>query len=151
VRAHRHVVTMEPGGTNDPEPKLPFDAPPDAVSQEASSAFDDARPRELAVLVFDSLVDATDDPGSHQLRFEHQRLSLEVDVSSSPLGTTVEARTSRPDVTAAVLHRRGADIAFVSLIDPDGRFVFEPIGHGLVRLSIEADDGPAIWSDWFRI
>lgn len=151
MRAHQHVVTIEPGRTNDPEPKLPFDTPPDVVSEEALSAFDGLRPREVAVLVFDSLVDATDDPGSHQLRFEHHRLSLEVDVSSSRLGTTVGARTSRLDVTAAVLHRRGADIAFVSPVGQDGRFVFDPIGHGLVRLSIEADDGPMIWSDWFRI
>ncbi len=151
MRVHRQVVTIEPGGSNDPEDEIPFGSPPDGVFEDALAAFDGLHPREVAVLVFDSLVDGTDTPGSHWLRFEHARLSLEVDVSFIPASSTLAARTSRQDVTAALLHRRGADVALVSRADQDGRFVFDAIGHGLVRLSIEAEDGPVIWSDWFRI
>lgn len=124
-----------------------FDVPPAETIDEAKAAFPAPRLR-LAALVFDSLIDSDAAPEQHRLRFEHDGLSLDLDVAAVPEGTGISGRVE-PTAARVVLHIRGADVAMVSDVD-DARFAFRPVPHALVRLSIEGS-GPDIWTDWFRV
>jgi hypothetical protein len=43
------------------------------------------------------------------------------------------------------------DLAFIAPVEK-GAFRFDPVGHGLARLSFKGeDDQSTIWTDWFRI
>jgi hypothetical protein len=123
---------------------------PDNVLAEARRAFGRPR-RELAHLVFDSLVDLGAPADDHRLRFEYPQLRIEVHVSAGPENTRLSGTVVPASASRAAVHLEGGDLALVTSVD-DGAFSFEPIGHGLVTLSFEGSDGyTTIWTDWFRI
>lgn len=135
------------GGPGHQEESDSFDVPPVETINEAKAAFSEPR-RRLATLVFDSLIDSDAVPEDHRLRFEHDGLSLDLDVAALPEGTGICGHVE-PTAARVVLHIRGTDMAMVSDVD-DARFAFRPVPHTLVRLSIEGS-GPDIWTDWFRV
>ena len=85
------------------------------------------------------------------MRFEHTRASIEVHVSYSGQNTGIAGLVEGFNARRAALHLGDGDLAMVTEVE-SGRFEFQPVGHGLVKLSFEDDaKGPAMWTDWFRI
>jgi hypothetical protein len=106
---------------------------------------------ELATAVFDSLLDGTAGPDNHWLRFEHATLAVDVHVCHKANATDISGEISPTGAVRAALHIEGASLALLAEVI-DGRFSFNPVGHGLVRLSIEeANAAPTVWTEWFRI
>ena len=125
------------------------DRVPDSVIADAQRAF--GRPRkELALLVFDSLIDLGAPAEDHRLRFEHPGLRIELKVSASPDNTRLVGVVEPALPLRAGVHLEGRDLALITTVH-DGEFSFEPLGHGLVRLSFEGIDGQTVWTDWFRV
>ena len=106
---------------------------------------------ELAVSVFDSLLDGIATPESHWLRFEHAVLGIDVHVTRRDTATEVSGEVQPAGAVRAALYLEGTSLAIVADIE-NGWFTFSPVGHGLVRLAVEdRNSGPTIWTDWFRI
>ena len=133
-------------------PRAPddHDPVPGDVTAAAKGAFDSARPAKLAVLVHDSLIDADEPVPKHVLRFEHRQLEVELHVSVEPAGTLIQGVLDRPGPTHAALRFYEG---FPDLVEPveGATFEFPPLGHGLVRISLQTDGEPSVWTDWFRI
>lgn len=149
VRASRKA---DMSGNADINPLPDDEAPPPEVVASAQSAFDTRGDRALAVAVYDSLVDADGVADDHVVRFEHPDLTLEVHVAHHRQNTDLEGRIEGGNPARAVLHIEGSDLAIMTSAEGSS-FAFHPVGHGLVRLSVEGDEpsGPVIWTDWFRI
>jgi hypothetical protein len=131
-------------------PHCPDDPVPDEVVRAARSAFGGRSARELASLVYDSLIDDTEPPDDHLLRFEHQRFRFEVNVSARSADVDL-AGCVEPGVGGRVeLALDHGQLSFVT-DTLDGTFSFGPVGHGLVRICFDPSDGPPIRTDWFRI
>ena len=137
----------------------PSDGVPPDLLEAAREAFtanqlpDDQRPpdSQVAVAVFDSLLDGMAVPDSHWLRFEHMTVAVNVHVSRGPASSVLSGEVESTGAVTAALHLEGASLAMVVDIE-EGRFAFSPVGHGLVRLSIEeSTSAPAVWTDWFRV
>ncbi len=132
-------------GTHSPDPE---DRVPDEAMAAAKAAFADRVGGELAVLVFDSLIDADAPAEDQHLRFEHPRLMVEARLSTRD--NTISGTVNPPSPVRAVLHLYGSELTFVSEI-VDGSFEFHNVAHSLVRLSFEDPDGATVvWTDWFR-
>jgi hypothetical protein len=135
---------------SDPRRDSP-DHVPEHVITRAKAAFRQHRDGEVAVLVFDSLLDAHDPPEDHRLRFEHRSLRIDLRVSvkgneASIFGELLPSTDSRVELLF-----EGDDLAFTSE-SCGGSFSFSPIGHGLTRLSVRCrDNNVVVRTDWFRI
>jgi hypothetical protein len=106
---------------------------------------------ELAVSVFDSLLDGSAGPENHWLRFEHSMLAINVHVSRGPTTTLLSGELEPANSARIALHLEPSPLAMVTDAE-NGRFAFTPLGHGLIRLSVEEQTAaPAIWTEWFRI
>lgn len=142
--------TSDPGGTQIPPP---YAVPPDVVSV-AKAAFRPPDGRELATLVFDSLVDEDAPREDHRLRFEHPHITIDLRVSAHEDESHVHGDVTQPEEGEAVLHIREADVALVSSVQA-GEFEFGPLPHGLVRISVTPTHAngtiETVWTDWFRI
>ena len=139
-----------------PDPKAPAkprptsDPVPDSVVRAALDALANASGTELAVLVFDSLVDEDDAASDHVLRFDHPEVAVELRVASTYENVRVQGAVARSTSTRAELHTFGIDIDHI--VDAsDGSFLFPSIPHGLVRLVITRREGPDVATDWFRV
>ena len=127
------------------------DRVPEDVLTNAKAAFRHRRKGELAVLVFDSLLDEHDPPEDHLLRFEHRNLWIDLRVlvkgdEASIFGELVPRTDARVELLL-----EGDDVGFVS-DSCAGSFSFSPIRHGLTRLSIRRPDSDVVvLTDWFRI
>ena len=136
----------------DPEEDVPPEeqAPPPNVIKDARAAFKTPRPGELAALVFDSLVDEGAAPDNHRLRFEHPRGNLELSVSYRAQNSVLSGHIHGLEAIRAAMHIHGTDLSLVTDVER-GRFELTPVGHGLVRIVMEEDDGSLIRTDWFTI
>lgn len=132
---------------------------PPGLLAAARQAFDANHPphsqrppdSQVAVAVFDSLLDGMAVPESHWLRFEHMTVAVNVHVCRGAASSTLSGEVESSGAVRAALHLEGAGLAVVADIE-EGRFAFSPVGHGLVRLSIEeSTSAPAVWTDWFRV
>ncbi len=124
---------------------------PEDVVAAAKAVFQsrDKAPK-LAPLVFDSLVDGTDEPSDHRLRFEHPDLKVDVTVRVTASEATVSGRVDPGSTPSPAVQLGGADHEPVAQVH-DGRFEFSSTGHGLVRLVFGQADGEPIATDWFRL
>jgi hypothetical protein len=128
-----------------------LDRVPEHVLVEAKAAFRQHHEGELAVLVFDSLLDDHDPPEDHRLRFEHRNLRVDLRVfvkgdEARIFGDLVPTTDARVELIF-----EGSDLSFVS-DSCGGSFSFSPIRHGLTRLSIRRPDSDVVVAtDWFRI
>ena len=84
---------------SDPRDDAPGAVPEEVVNQ-AKAAFGRRRPGDIAVLVWDSLVDDDDAPEDHRLVFEHPDVQIEVRVRASAGSSDLEGRVK----PAGVLH-----------------------------------------------
>ncbi|MDA8045737.1 MAG: hypothetical protein M0Z30_10955 [Actinomycetota bacterium] len=119
------------------------------MARAAKEAFSKRSRGEVALLVYDSLVDADDPPEHHELRFEGDRLRFLVHVSVRPIDVALVGRLEPPAAGRFELVLEDADLSFVQ-DSSDGTFHFEPMAHGLVRLAFNAP-GRQIQTDWFRV
>ena len=148
---HAIAVTIGTSGKSDHDKGAPGEGPPPEVVDRAKGVFSARAQGDLASLVFDSLIDGHGSPDNHVLRFEHTRASIEVHVSYASQNTGLEGVVEGFNARRAALHLGDGDLAMVTDVE-SGRFGFQPVGHGLVKLSFEDEaNSPAIWTDWFRI
>jgi hypothetical protein len=145
-------VTTGTSGKSDHGKGVPNGDPPPEVVDQAKGAFSARAIGDLASLVFDSLIDGHGSPEDHVMRFEHTRVSIEVHVSYTEQNTGIHGVIEGLRARRAALHLGDGDLAMVTDVEDSGRFGFQPVGHGLVKLSFEdAVNGPTMWTDWFRI
>jgi hypothetical protein len=125
------------------------DQVPDEVVKQAKGAFQRRTGGELAVLVYDSLVDERAPEAEHRLRFEHPHEHVEVIVSRTNGECTLRGRVDRAPVRIE-LEMEGTDVALVEEA-ADGEFAFGSVPHGLKRIVLIAPDGTdPVRTDWFR-
>jgi hypothetical protein len=123
---------------------------PEEVIAEAKAAFARRIPGEVAVLVWDSLVDEDASPDDHRLRFEHTELQLEVRVVAGGYRAGLEGRVEPPaSVQVEVLSEEGEVLRGVEA--PDGTFAFDQVPSGTIRLILRRPAAPDIRTDWFRV
>jgi hypothetical protein len=103
---------------------------------------------ELAALVFDSATELTgvrDVRGPRQLTFQAPGVEIEVMVADPAtrrlVGQVVPAQ-------ATTVRLEGTQGALEQAADRFGRFSFEPVPRGPVRLSIVGNEGTATTTDW---
>lgn len=120
---------------------------------DAQAAFFSRRPDGiLARLVHDSVVDAGATPPEHDLRFEHNGgLTIHVHVVEANDHTSLSGNIEPADSRRLTLHSSGPGDPVESWEGETGRFAFPPVGHGLVRMRLDAPHEPTVWSDWFRV
>lgn len=128
----------------------PADSVPEGVLDAAKAAFEHRLTEDLAVLVYDSLVDGDDPPEDHFLRFEHAGTAITVQVASGPTGVGLSGSVSPPASGSFEVAIEGSSLAFRQQ-STDGSFTFDPIGHGLVRITFEPAGAKPLSTDWFRI
>ena len=137
----------------DPEP-VPADLLASAKAAFGAHQLPDGTERPdgcLALSVFDSLLDGSAGPDDHWLRFEHATTGIDVNVAHGPNSTTIQGVVSPASAVRAVLHFEGVSLAMLAEV-VDGKFSFNPVGHGLVRLSVEESNStPTVWTEWFQI
>jgi len=123
---------------------------PDAVIKRAREAFPERATGEVAHLVDDSLLNQGDPASAHRLMFRSSVATVALEVrameANSVLGGTVEGVSAQ----RVVLHLEGSELALVSAVERDS-FNFDPVAHGVVRLSFELTSGPALLTDWFQV
>lgn len=128
----------------------PHDPVPDDVLERARQAFGQRAEGPIAKLISDSLVDEGDKPESHVLLFETQDVKVEVHVESSRSQSRLRGTVSGMSAERASLHLEGSDLALASDVK-SGAFTFDPVGHGVVRMSFEAPEASTLMTDWFQI
>lgn len=148
---HANAVTIGTSGKSDRENGGRGEGAPPEVIDQAKGAFSARVQGDLASLVFDSLIDGKGSPDDHVMRFEHSLATIEVHVSYAPQNTGIEGSVTGFRARRAALHLGDGDLAMITDVE-SGRYGFQPVGHGLVKLSFEAEaGGPTMWTDWFRI
>jgi hypothetical protein len=126
------------------------DRVPDNVVARAKAAFGERQPGNLAILVFDSLVDDNDRPEAHRLRFEHPTLTVELRLSI--VGDQVSMAGSVTPGASGRVSLRFEDDASLQLLERcKGSFAFGPVRHGLMRLCFQLEGDISVHTDWFRV
>ena len=101
--------------------------------------------QELAALVFDSATELSgvrDRGGARQLTFQAPGLEIVADPATRRLvGQLVPARP-------ATVELESTDGKLGQEVDRFGRFTFDAVPAGPVRISVTAPDGSAIATDW---
>lgn len=126
------------------------DPMPAQVAAAAKDLFDSVRPTELAVLVFDSVVDEAEAAEKHTLQFVHDHTDIHLYVCSGGDSTVIQGVLDRPGATWAVLQFRETERSVRAPVEGTTFELVVP-GHGTARLTLEHDSGPDIRTDWLRI
>lgn len=126
------------------------DPVPAEVVSSARALFESDRPSELATLVSDSLLDSDEQAQKHTLRFQHDRVELQLYVSSGSPATLIQGVLDRPGTTHVRLYMRNAGREVATPVE-GATFEAALPGHGLVRISLEREGEPTVWTEWFRI
>src|SRR5215218_6153601 len=131
--------------------------PMPASAAELARAAWDARAldAEFAELVADSVADADRlavraESGPRLLSFSARALALEVELEPVGAGEHRVAGQLLPARTASVTLERGAD-AQRTQADATGRFAFDRVQEGTVRLRVDDARDRAVVSAWFRL
>jgi hypothetical protein len=118
---------------------------------QAKAAFGHRPEGDLAVLVFDSLVDEGAPAKDHLLRFDHPLTRISLAVAAGPEESELRGSTDPPTGGGVQLQVGTGDIYLMEEIT-EGEFSFHAVPHGLVRLHVQKpDDGRPIRTDWFRV
>jgi hypothetical protein len=124
--------------------------PEDLVAQ-AKAAFADRYEGDLAVLVFDSLVDEGAPATDHLLRFDHPVTRIKLQVAAGPQESELSGYTEPPTGSRVQLDVGTGDLYLAEDV-VGGAFTFHAVPHGLVRLHIlGSDEDPGIRTDWVRV
>jgi hypothetical protein len=128
----------------------PEDIPSEVVAQ-AKAAFGQRAREQVAVLVWDSLVDEGAPTWHHHLRFEHPRLWIEVSVSVEPSSASLHG-VMHPVIPGRVELRSKEAAGPVVAEVTRSAFRIERFTRGLVRLHLVGRGGaPAVYTDWFHV
>ena len=139
-------VTVSKEPTGDP----PEETPPRLVGR-AKALFSQRSQGDLAVLAFDSLLDCDDSPEDHRLRFEHPRMSIEVQVAATPSDASLHGHCLPPSASSVELEAHQGERVRLEKT-PGGDFSVSGIPHGIVRLHfVDSSADPPIHTDWFRV
>jgi hypothetical protein len=124
---------------------------PEEVIANAKAAFGRRSEGQLAVLVFDSLLDADAPAADHLLRFAHPLVQVELQVSSGPNGSRLSGRLEPPATPHVQLEFDTAGAPSVREVS-GGTFLFERVDHGVIRLNLLTEgSAPFVQTDWFRV
>jgi hypothetical protein len=127
----------------------PGDQVPDAVVADAKAAFRYRSNREVAVLVFDSLVDGRAEANEHLLRFEHPSQRVELIISVTDGECALRGHVD-PAPLRVELEMKGSEVALVEDA-ASGDFSFDRVPHGLKRMILVGLPGSEpVQTDWFR-
>ncbi len=133
----------------DPTDDAPGAVPEEVVNQ-AKAAFGRRRPGDIAVLVWDSLVDDDDAPEDHRLLFEHLDVQIEVRVRASDGSSDLEGRVKPAGALHVELQSDQEEV--LSSVDAEaGAFKLKQAAPGVVRLALRGAGTLEIRTDWFRI
>ena len=139
-------------GTGEPEEPSRRDdgeTVPDRVLERAREAFAQRAAGPIAHLVSDSLVESGDAPDSHLLTFETETVKIDLHVAAGQAQSDLEGTIHGLLVSRVMLHLEGSGLALVTAVER-GSFKFDPVAHGVVRLSFDSD-GPLLVTDWFQV
>jgi hypothetical protein len=124
---------------------------PDEVVRRAKAAFNERHDTgQLALEVFDSVLDEGAHPPGHRIRFEHPYLSIEICISTDAGGSILSGTVQPPTPQRAELQ---SDSSEERLFAPviRGAFTFARVKAGPVRLHLSnSPDSSVIHTDWFR-
>jgi hypothetical protein len=134
---------------SDPRDDAPGAVPEEVVNQ-AKAAFGRRRPGDIAVLVWDSLVDDDDAPEDHRLVFEHPDVQIEVRVRASAGSSDLEGRVKPAGVLHVELQSDSEEVLYSAEAEA-GAFKLKQAAPGVVRLALRGAATPLIRTDWFRI
>jgi hypothetical protein len=128
----------------------PDDVPKEVIEQ-AKAAFTRRRQGEVAVLVWDSMVDDRAPAADHQLRFEHADVRIELRILRTEKWSRVEGRVQPPGAPEVQLESDHGDV--LHRVDvTDGTFILEQVASAVVRLCLRnAPPATTICTDWFRV
>jgi hypothetical protein len=142
----RRYESDRPAGMAD----IPTEEVPAPVVDRAKAALQRKVDGELAVLVFDSTLDDPAHRGPRVLNFEHPAVRVQLLVSITPGGCTIEG-TAVPEPLRAELEPEGGELAIAETVT-GGRFVFQAIPLGLVRVRLVGSPGSQpVHTDWVRV
>jgi hypothetical protein len=140
------LVTWGAPGSDDDADKVPGE-----VLAHAKEAFGRRSEGQVAVLVFDSVMDGGDPAENYWLRFEHPLVRIELQISAGPYGSRLQGRLE-PSIAIQVQLELDAGSAPRCVAVRHARFLFERLNHGVVRLSLLGTRTPPILhTDWFWI
>ena len=124
---------------------------PEELVAQAKAAFANRYEGDLAVLVFDSLVDEGAPAKDHLLRFDHPVTRIRLHVAAGRQESELSGSTDPPTGRRVQLDVGTGDLYFVEEV-VEGAFTFHAVPHGLVRLHIlGSDEDPRIRTDWARV
>jgi hypothetical protein len=127
----------------------PEDVPDEVVSQ-AKAAFARRSRGQIAVLVWDSLVD-DDQPGrDHKLQFEHPDLQIDVHIHATDHSSDLHGQVKPPDRPQVDLQSDEGKVLRTAQTF-GGTFTFAEVPSGIVRLCIGGPATPDVCTDWFRL
>jgi hypothetical protein len=134
----------------DSSDNAPEDVPPNVIA-EAKAAFGQRVCGELAVLVWDSLVDEGAPSWHHHLRFEHPRLWIEVSASVVPGWCSLHGVMHPAFPTRIELHSEQGEPPLVAEVTRSA-FRIERFRRGMVRLRLVGPgESPVVYTDWFYV
>jgi hypothetical protein len=143
------IRVMDRELTIDSSENAPEDVPLDVIAQ-AKAAFSQRDQGEIAVLVWDSLVDEGAPSWLHHLRFEHPRIWIEASVSVASGWSSLHG-VIHPAVPNRVELHSEAEPPVVAEVTRSA-FRIKRFPRGLVRLRlVETEGSPAVFTDWFHV
>ena len=144
------VWVMDREHTIESSDNAPEDVPPRVIA-EAKAAFGQRLCGELAVLVWDSLLDEGAPSWHHHLRFEHPRIWIEVSASVAPGWSSLHGVMHPALPNRIELHSAQGEPPLVAEVTRSA-FTIERFRRGLVRLCLIGPAGtPVVHTDWFYV
>ena len=123
---------------------------PEEVITQAKAAFVRRGRGDIAVLAWDSLVDADAHSEDHGLRFEHPDVQIDVRIVAAGSSSDLEVQLIPPlSVLADLEADSGALLGKTQAMN--GAFGFGSVPPGVVRLQLQGSGTPEVHTDWFRI
>lgn len=142
----------EPTGSADAQgvPDAFGEPVPEAVIKRAREAFSERATGEVAHLVDDSLLNEGDPASAHRLMFRSSAATIALQVGSAESQSVLCGTIGGLPAQIVALHLEGSDVALVAEVER-GSFNFDPVSHGVVRLSFDLTSGSTLLTDWFQV
>jgi hypothetical protein len=118
---------------------------------QAKAAFANRYEGDLAVLVFDSLVDQGAPAKDHLLCFDHRLTQIRLQVAAWPEVSDLNGSTDPPTGKRVQLQVGNGDVKLVQEI-VGGEFSFHAVPRGLIRLHVVGrSEGRVLRTEWFCV
>lgn len=130
--------------------EAPEDVPKEVVEQ-AKAAFSRRAQGEVAVLVWDSLVDDQAPASDHRLRFQRPDVQIDLRILTGQDSSTIEGKVQPPGPAGVELQSDHGDVLRRGDVT-DGTFTLERITPGVVRVCLQVSPPPtSVCTDWFHV